>query len=199
MAGHEATARLTHWVRGVRGQDVSPAAWGTCPALVHRCLLCRSTIVCSSKRWTCHGGSSPRTRGAARGSIRPRGRRAPLPNSALVFACVESSARIRPADHDVGVENPYPPREPGASGREERHSLGERRAVHGVARVRDDAAPPGRVDLREQLRRSVRRAVVDDDYLESIPTRESGAATTARARPSLSDSCETRDLTILLR
>jgi hypothetical protein len=50
---------------------------GTCPALAHRSLLCQSTTVCSSKRWTCRGGSSPRTRGAARGSIRPRGRRAP--------------------------------------------------------------------------------------------------------------------------
>jgi hypothetical protein len=50
---------------------------GTCPALVHRSLLCRSTTVCSSKRWTCRGGPSPRTREAARGSIRPRGRRAP--------------------------------------------------------------------------------------------------------------------------
>jgi hypothetical protein len=50
---------------------------GTCPALAHRSLLCQSTTVCSSKRWTCRGGPSPRTRGAARGSIRPRGRRAP--------------------------------------------------------------------------------------------------------------------------
>jgi hypothetical protein len=50
---------------------------GTCPALVHRSLLCQSTTVCSSKRWTYRGGPSPRTRGAARGSIRPRGRRAP--------------------------------------------------------------------------------------------------------------------------
>jgi hypothetical protein len=50
---------------------------GTCPALVDRSLPCRSTTVCSSKRWTCSGGSSPQTRGAARGSIRPQGRRAP--------------------------------------------------------------------------------------------------------------------------
>ena len=65
----------------------------TCPALVHRSLLCRSTTVCSSKRWTCRGGSSPRTRGAARGSIRARGVAVrPLPNSALVSTCVESSA-----------------------------------------------------------------------------------------------------------
>jgi hypothetical protein len=38
---------------------------GACPALVHRSLLCRSTTVCSSKRRTCRGRSSPRTRGAA--------------------------------------------------------------------------------------------------------------------------------------
>jgi hypothetical protein len=36
---------------------------GTCPALVHRSLLCRSTAVCSSKRRPGRGGSSPRTRG----------------------------------------------------------------------------------------------------------------------------------------
>jgi len=65
---------------------------GTCQALAGRSLLCQSTTVCSPKRWTCSGGSSPRTPGGAVGSIRPRGRRAPLPNSALVSACVESSA-----------------------------------------------------------------------------------------------------------
>ena len=123
MAGHEATARLTHWVRGVRGQDVSPAAWGTCPALVHRCLLCRSTIVCSSKRWTCRGGSSPRTRGAARGSIRPRGRRAPLPNSSLVFACGDDSCLVPPA-----AGHPLAVRSGRASARRERGSGRHRRA-----------------------------------------------------------------------
>ena len=50
---------------------------GTCQALAGRSLLCQSTTVCSSKRRTCRAGSSPPTRGAARGSIRPRGRRAP--------------------------------------------------------------------------------------------------------------------------
>jgi hypothetical protein len=77
--------------------------------------------------------------------------------------------RIRPADHRVGVENPHPPREPGDSQREERQGLVERRAVHGVARVRDEPAPSGRVDPREQLRRSVLRAVVHDDYLQWFP------------------------------
>jgi hypothetical protein len=79
-------------MRGVGGQDVSPTAQGTCPALVHRSLLCRSTTVCSSKRWTCRGGSSPRPRGGARGSIRARVAVRPLPNSALVSTWVETSA-----------------------------------------------------------------------------------------------------------
>lgn len=65
---------------------------GTCPALVHRSLPCQSTTVCSSKRWTCRGGSSPRTRGAARDPSDHGVAVRPLPNSALVSTCVESSA-----------------------------------------------------------------------------------------------------------
>ena len=65
---------------------------GTCPALVHRSLPCQSTTVCSSKRWTCSGGSSPRTRGERVDPSDHRVAVRPLPNSALVSACVESSA-----------------------------------------------------------------------------------------------------------
>jgi hypothetical protein len=57
------------------------------------------TAACSAGARSCarrNGGPAAvgprRGPGAARGSIRPRGRRGPLPNSALVFACVESSA-----------------------------------------------------------------------------------------------------------
>jgi hypothetical protein len=65
---------------------------GTCPALAHRSLLCRSTTVCWSKQRTCRGGFSPRTRGAARESIGHGVAVRPLPDSASVSACMQSSA-----------------------------------------------------------------------------------------------------------